>query len=226
MNDLIARGMGMAACKAGVACDAYRPSGPVDPLAPKNRFLRIQAAFNAEDPKFYRAAKYSEPVFYAVLDAAYTRHGDYLVECVSGRTWFIASQTPLLPVVVIQANRRVWLHRPTRPILPGVNFYSGVSQKMLTPLISNWPASMLAERGGGEQLGSRSELPGDTRSGGFTILLPAPHDFSCEKKASSSFPIVFRIDDLVRDDLERQYIVASAELSELGWRLSVREVAS
>ncbi len=226
LNDLIARGMGIAARKAGVVCDAYRPSGPVDPLSPKNRFLRVQVAFNAEDPKFDRSPRYGEPVFYAVLDAAYTRPGDYLVECESGRTWFIASQMPLLPVVVVQTNRCVWLHRPARPMLPGVNFYSGVNRKMLTRLVSNWPASVLTEKGSGERLGKLSKLPADTRSGSFTILLPEIHEFSSEKKASDSLGEVFRIDDLVYDDLDRQYIVASAELSQFGWRLFVREVAS
>ena len=226
LNDLIARGMGVAARKTGVVCDAYRPSGPIDPLAPENRFLRMHAAFNAEDPKFLRATKYGEPIFYAILDAAYTKPGDYLVERATGRTWFIASQLPLLPVVVVQTNRRVWLHRPARPILPGINFYSGVNREMLTPLVSNWPASVLAERGGSDRLGARSELPGDTRPGSFIILLPALNGLSREKAGPSDSHIILKTDDLVRDDLDRQFIVATAELSELGWRLFAREVTS
>jgi hypothetical protein len=213
LQDLIYRGMGRAALQTGQVYDAFRPNGNANPCAPSNRFLKLRAAFNATDPRFVRANTYGHPVWYGVFDSAYTQPGDYLVEQETGRTFFIASQPPLLPVVTVLAERLVSVLRPAGPAGFGVQAYGGVEIADATLLLGGWPASMIEGGNGG---GTRypGDLPADVRLTAFTLLLPALDG------------IVPRVEDLVSDDLGRNFVVSSAELSELGWRLVVRQVAS
>lgn len=218
LQDLISRGMGTAARQAGVPCDAYRPCGGLHPLAETNRFLRVSAAFNAADPAFREANAYGRPVWYGVFDSAYTRPGDYLVECAaSRRIWFIAAQPHLLPVVCVLTNRLASFARPAPPRLPGINSYGGVLRNELVPLMSHWPASVLA---GGTGEREPAELPSDVRLGGYSVLLPASVQNGADSEGRMG--ITLRADDLMTDDLGRTYVVSSAELSELGWRLLVK----
>ncbi|MBV9784785.1 MAG: hypothetical protein JO264_13330 [Acidisphaera sp.] len=211
LQDRIYRGLGTAARAIGVACDAFRPCGPNDPIAPANRFLRLNAAFNAQDPHFEKATPYGAAVWYGVFDAAYTRPGDYLVEQQSGAASFIAAQQRLLPVLCVRAPRIVSFERAAAPVLAGVNSYGGVTQATATPLLRHWPASMIAA-GGIER--SDALLPADTRLGSFTVLLPA-------------WPgVTLRPADLMTDDIGRTCVVSVAELTELGWRLTVRQAAT
>ena len=213
LQDLIYRGMGRAALKTGQLYNAFRPSGNTNPCAATNRYLQLRAAFNATDPRFVRANTYGHPVWYGVFDSAYTLPGDYLIEHDTGRTFFIASQPPLLPVVTVLAERIVSVLRPGGPTGFGVQAYGGVEIAAASLLLGNWPASMI-EGGNGGGARYAGDLPADVRLTAFTLLLP-------------TLPgIVPRVEDLVEDDLGRNFVVSSAELSELGWRLVVRQVAS
>ena len=217
LQDLISRGMGMAARQAGVVCDAYRPCDGFNPLAPTNRYLQLTAAFNAEDPGFRRANAYGRPVWYGVFDSAYTRPGDYLAERDGTRVWFIARQPWLLPVVCVLTNRVVSFARPAAPMLPGINSYGGVLRANLVPLLVDWPASLLA---GGTGEREPAELPSDVRLGGYSVLVPAGPRLTAACDGASQTTL--RADDLMTDDLGRNYVVSSAELSEMGWRLLVK----
>jgi hypothetical protein len=217
LQDLISRGMGTAARRAGVICDAYRPCDAANPLVPINRYLQLTAAFNAEDPGFRRANAYGRPVWYGVFDSAYTRPGDYLAERDGTRVWFIAAQPLLLPVVCVLTNRVVSFGRPAAPMLPGINSYGGVLRANLVPLLVDWPASVLA---GGTAEREPAELPSDVRLGGYSVLLPAgPRSTTGNDEVSLT---TLRADDLMADELGRNYVVSSAELSEMGWRLLVK----
>lgn len=213
LQDLISRGMGTAARQTGVVCNAYRASGSGNPLSAGNRFLQLTAAFNAQDPNFRRAQAYGAAVWYGVFDAAYTKSGDYLVELVSGTTWFVAQQPALLPVVCVRTNRSVSFSRAMAPVAPGVNGYGGVNRKLMQPLLTAWPASVLA---GGGSYPRLAELPDDApvREYDFSVLLP------------DSGGVTLRIDDMMADDVGRNFVVNAAEQSALGWRLSVKQVDS
>ncbi len=116
-------------------------------------------------------------------------------------------------MVTVLAERIVSVLRPAGPAGFGVQAYGGVEIAEATPLLSDWPASMIE---GGHGGGARyaGDLPADVRLAAFTLLLP-------------TLPgIVPRVEDLVTDDLGRNFVVSSAELSELGWRFVVRQVAS
>jgi len=208
--DLIRQGLGQAAAAVGDWCYAYRANGPNQPLAAGNCFMQIPATF-ANPSGFGVPVGYGEALWEGYFDAAYTLPGDYL--CGSDGMFFIAAQPRLGPVLCVKTNRVLNLSRPAGAQQGGVNGYVGVLQTSALPLLAGWPASVLAAGVGG-----RGALPGDAPgllggAGGWTVLMPAAG-------------VTLRPGDLVQDDLGRNGVVASAELTSLGWRLHVRQAAS
>jgi hypothetical protein len=207
--DLIRQGLGQAGRMVGDWCDVFRPSGPADPLDLGNRFLRLPAAFSSTHG-FAAPVGYGEALWLGYFDAAYARPGDYL----SGLdgVFFIASQPRLGPVLCVLTNRTLSLSRPAGPPFGGVNSYVGVQPVTSVPLLTNWPASVLAAPAGG-----RGALPSDAPglvggAGGWSALLP-------------SGGVLLRPGDIAQDDVGRTGVVSSAELTELGWRLHIRQAA-
>jgi hypothetical protein len=209
LQDRIYRGLNAAARTIGADTDAYRPSGVTEPLAPINRFLRLRAAFTAHDGRFAHPNAYGEALWYGIFDAAYTRPGDYLVQ---GRiAWFIAAQQRLLPVLCVQTNRVVSFSRPAAPSSTGANRYGGATTATNRRLLTAWPASVLGVSGRGHP---SADLPSDISAPYWTVLLPAISD------------LVLLPSDLMSDDLGRNAVVAAAELTDLGWRLSVKQATT
>ena len=210
IQDRIQWSMNVAARAAGASTDAYRPSGVSNPLDPTNRYLRLHALFTGMMGKFLRPDGFGAVGVHGIFDGAYTQVGDYLVQP-SGDTWFIASQEPLLPVLCIRATRVVSFARAIAPATTGVNGYGGVTATTTTPLLTNWPASVMGAAGGGSPA---AELPSDTSVPYWTVLLPA-------------FPgVVLLPADLMTDDLGRNAVVSAAELTGLGWRLTVKQATT
>jgi hypothetical protein len=209
LQDRIRWGLNVAARSIGLPTDAYRPSGPSEPLRPSNRFLRLHAAFCGVRGGFDRPIEYDRPLWSGIFDAAYTRVGDYLVQ--PKGTWFVAAQQPLLPVLCVRADRIVSFARAAAPTASGVNTYGGVTAATNTPLLTNWPASVRTASAAGP---SAAALPGDASVTYWTVLLPAHPE------------VVLRLADLMTDDLGRNSIVSGAELTDLGWRLSVKQAAT
>lgn len=209
LQDRVYRGLNAAARAVGADTDAYRPSGVADPLAAKNRFLRLRAAFTAHDGRFAHPNAYGEALSYGIFDAAYTRPGDYLVQ--AGGTWFIAAQQRLLPVLCVQTNRVVSFSRPASPPTTGANRYGGTTTVTNRLLATNWPASVLGISGRGRP---SADLPGDTSVSFWTVLLPMIAD------------VVLLPTDLMTDDLGRNAVIAAAELTELGWRVTVKQATT
>lgn len=209
VQDRIRWGMNVAARSAGARADAYRPSSANDPLSPCNRFLRLHALFSGMRGRFERPVPYGEALCHGIFDAAYTKVGDYLVQ--NDAAWFIASQEPLLPVLCVRANRVVSFWRAAGAAVTGVNTYGGITAAEKRPLLLHWPASVLGDAGAGQPAAA---LPGDSTVPYWTVLLPA-------------FPgIVLLPADLMRDDLGRAAVIAAAELSDLGWRITVRQATN
>jgi hypothetical protein len=206
LQDRVHRGLNAAARAIGADTDAYRPTGTADPLAATNRYLRLRAAFTARDGEFTRPNAYGDALWYGMFDAAYTRPGDYLVQ--GDMIWFIAAQYRLLPILCVQTNRFVSFWRAAGPSSTGVNDYGGVVAGANTALLTNWPASVLGIVGRGH---SSADLPSDSSIPYWTVLLPSPPGQA------------LRPSDLMTDDLGRSAVVAAAELSELGWRVTVKQ---
>ena len=209
LQDRIHWGMNVAARSIGAQADAYRPRGVSDPLATQNRFVRLYAAFTGLRGGFAHATPYGNALWYGIFDAAYTCPGDYLVR--DDGTWFIAAQQPLLPVLCVQTNRVVTFSRPAAQGAAGVNTYGGVTAENLEPLLERWPASVITASTAGRP---DAGLPGDASVACWTVLLPAV------------VGVTLRIADLMSDDIGRNAVVSSAELSDLGWRLIVRQATT
>jgi hypothetical protein len=207
-------GLNVAARQIGRDTDAYRPNGPEDPLSPANRYLRLRAAFSAPDGKFLRPNGYGVPVWYGAFDGAYTRPGDFLVQ--DADIWFIAAQQKLLPMLCVQTNRIVNFVRPSVPSMTGLNSYGGVSLETSTKLIRNYPASILGASGAGQP---SANLPTDTSVGTWTVLLPAP-------LGPNGTPVILQPADIMTDDLGRNAVISGAELTDLGWRLTVKQATT
>jgi len=209
LQDRISWGLNVAARSIGAPTDAYRPSSVLEPLRSTNRFLRLHAAFSNVHGGFERPNTYDHPLWNGILDSAYTRVGDYLVQ--KSGTWFIAAQQSLMPVLCVRADRIVSFTRPAAPTSSGVNTYGGVTTATNTPLLTNWPASVRAAALAGTP---SADLPGGSSVSHWTVLLPAQPG------------VVLLVSDLMIDDLGRNAVVSSAELTNLGWRLSVKQAAT
>ncbi len=171
--------------------------------------MRLRAAFVTRDGKFAHPNAYGDAIWYGVFDAAYTRPGDYLVQ--ADGVWFIASQKRLLPVLCVQTNRIVSFWRPAAPSSTGVNTYGGVIAETNTALLTKWPAAVLGVAGRGH---SSADLPGDSSIGYWTVLMPFVPGVTLLQS------------DLMTDDLGRNAVIAAAELSDLGWRVTVRQATT
>ena len=209
IEDRIRWGLNVAARATGTATSAFRPRGTDNPISARNRYLRLRAVFSGIDGKFARPNGYGNALWHGIFDAAYTRPGDYLAQ--HDMTFFIASQQTLLPVLCVRTNRTISFTRPAAQTSTGVNTYGGVTAANVTPLMTNWPASVLAAPREGRSL---ANLPSDTSVAYWTVLLP-----SCPG-------VILQTADLMSDDLGRNGIVASTELTELGWRLAVRQATT
>ena len=201
--DLIRQGLGLAARAAGDWCDVFRPQGANTPMAAGNRIVRLPALFTQS-----RAPGNGEPLWQGIFDAAYTQPGDYLRGAEG--VFFIAQQNRLAGPLCVKTNRVLRFQRPAGPQMAGMNRY--VSTHEVLELLQDWPASVLPAGGVG-----RGALPGDApglqSSPSWAVLLPV-------------LPVLLRPGDLARDDLGRAGVVASAALSDLGWRLHIKQAAS
>lgn len=205
-DDRVRRGLGVAARAMGLTTDVYRPSDNTAPLVAANRRVRLHAAFTGPDIRFEKPPQYEDALWYGLFDMAYTKPGDYLVQ--DGGTWFVASQPPLMPALCVKADRVLRVVRPGAPILAGVNAYSGIAPATTTPVLTDWPASV---RGAAAQRRHHVTLPADEGTPVWTVLLPVLVD------------AVLRPGDLLTDEIGRTAVVAAAEFSELGWRLTAHE---
>ena len=212
LQDRIDKGLGAAARHIGNEVDAYRPSSTIDPIAPENRYLRLHAAFNDENLSFRRPIPYGRATWSGIFDRAYTRPGDYLAG--PAGTFFIAAQQSLLPALCILTNRTVSIARPAAPSLAGVNDYGGLLATTATTILTAWPASILFAGAG-----SPGELPGDGGTPTWTVLLPViPPAVNTLTDIATA--------DLITDDKGMSYVVGSAELTSLGWRILAKQATN
>jgi hypothetical protein len=207
--DRLRWGRNIAARAVGTPTIAYRPSGAGDPLDSSNRYLRLPAAFTPIGSGYTRPNGYGSALWIGTYDASHTRPGDYLVQ--EAATWFIASQDHLLPNLCVEVNRTVSFRRSHAPSVTGANTYAGVTAATIISLTGGWPASVLGISSSGR---TSADLPMDQSTAYWTILLP-------------EIPTVrLQSSDLVVDDLGRTGIIVGAELSRLGWRLTIRETST
>ena len=202
LQDRLSRGMGAAARTLGLPHDLFRPGGATGPVAPERRVLRLWAAFDLGDPGYRRPRGY-ERALRGTFDADCTGVGDYLQG--ARGLLFIAMLPPLQRPLCVPTNDVVDVLRPLGPEGPGLNGYGGVREARLPTVLAGWPALVLSAGAG-----PGGAVPDDGGQGGWSMLLPVT-------------PVAIRGSDLSRNRQGRRFVVRSAELTDLGWRLSVRQ---
>lgn len=200
-------GYAKAAKRIGQNCSVYRAQSALStPIASGNLVTVLKASFNAEDMKYGKPNKYGKSTWYGLFDGGQTRVGDYLVG--PEGTFFVAAQQAILPILMVECNRTLNILRPQRESGVGALPYGGNTDATETPLMTGWPASVLQGTKGEK---TETMLPGDVRSPWWLVLMPA-------------YPgVVIRSDDILKDDLNRRYVVSSAELTDLGWRMTAMQ---
>jgi hypothetical protein len=198
-------GYSKAASRIGYMTDVYAPSTAANPLDQVNKVRSIFASFNAEDMKYSKPNKYGHPIWYGLFDGSQTQVGNYLNNNYDG-TFFIAAQQQALPILLVQCNTIVNVLRVTQQSAVGAIGYGGDTALNELPLMTQWPCSILKGSKGDKSLVG---LPGDTRDPWFEMLLPYFNG------------VTLRSSDIVTDDLARNYVISSAELTDLGWRCTI-----
>ena len=208
LQNRIYKGYGKAALRLGYMTDIYRPVNGTNPMQQGNKIASINASFNAEDMTYGKPNKYGKATWFGLFDGTQTQVGDYLDNSQDG-TFFVAAQQTALPILLVACNRTISIKRPQQQTGLGAVGYGGNVDATETALMTAWPASVLqgtkGEKGG-------IALPGDTRDPWWTILLP---HFA---------GVTLRSGDIITDDLSRRYVISSAELTDLGWRLTAAQV--
>jgi hypothetical protein len=206
INAKVWAGYAKAARVMGTPYQHYRPSSAASPLDPANRLPDLPVSLNADDPTYARPNVYGKATWYAVADGSQLQVGDYIVG-IEG-TLFVAAMQQLLPIFMVDCNRTINVLRVSMDSGVGQVGYGGDTASTEQPLMTGWPASVL-QGTKGEQ--NEVRLPGDVRTPWWAILMPA-------------WPgIVLRTSDIITDDLGRRYIVSSAELTDMGWRITAMQ---
>jgi hypothetical protein len=205
LQDRLYLGLGLSARHVGQSTDAFRPSGPFQPLAARNRFLRLPAVFTSSHGKYSQTNEFGNALWHGIFDASYTKAGDYLVT--AGVTYFVASQAPLLPILCARTNRIISITQPDVQANIAGNAYGGYTSGGSTMLMADWPASIL---GNGRTSHSTADLPTDQGTPYWNVLVPSPAG------------VVLAPGDIITDDLGRTAVISGSELTELGWRIIAR----
>jgi hypothetical protein len=209
LADRLAYGAGCVARRVGFLHDAYRPAGPVAPIDPALRFLRLAVAFVLPGGAVGAPSAFGVPYRQAWADWSYLAVGDYLVG--PEGTVFVASIEPPKPMLVVMTNAVVRLCRPAAPVLAGLNEYSAVLPATETVLFQGFPVSLLM---GGIEDRTRVGLADDTKLPGFTALLPAVGE------------VRPRVADILRADGGGSFVVTGAVLLGGVWRLALDQAVS
>jgi hypothetical protein len=174
------------------------------------QLFTLPVSLNAEDMKYSRPNKYGKATWYALFDGSQVNVGDYFVG--PEGTFFVAAMQALLPILVVQCNRTISLYKPQAQSGTGLVGYGGTTATgdSDTPptvrlLAQGLPCSILQGTKGEK---SEANLPGDTRSPWWQMLMP-------------DNGLTINIDDVVTDDLGRRYIVSSPEKTDLGHRITL-----
>jgi hypothetical protein len=219
MQELINKGYRISAEKIGLPFNHYRITTLTNPISDANLIGILNAAFSVNS-KFSIPREYAKSNFLSYIDGSLTQVGDYLVEVstsagnLAPRTYFIASQKPLTPMMAIECNETVTVKRPGGSQINttyGVVGYMGDIASEEVTEITNFPCSMLQGTKGEK---NDDGVPTDTRSPWFLVLLPPTPSY------------IIQTNDLVYDSEGRKYEVSSAESTSLGWRLSVASMGA
>lgn len=199
-------GYAKSAQRVAYAFTVYRPIAATNPIVSGNIVnSALNAAFTPQATgfNFQVTSGYIKPLFHGLFDATNVNVGDYLTDAGHG-TYFVIAKPDLAPILCVQCNNVVSVLRPGCHGGAGLQPYSGATQADEAPVMASWPASVIYEARGKN---SGAGLPMDEVNPYFMILLPALDG------------VDVRPSDIMTDAISRRYIIASSELSPLGWRI-------
>lgn len=140
--------------------------------------------------------------------------GDYLIPAVpidqDNSIYFVAAEQYLLPPLGVKCNRTIQIIRPTYQTGAGFQGYSEYLPSTSIVIASGMPASVLEQSQGKND----TKLPTDTKDPKWIVLFP------------DNGSIIVRVDDIIIDDLNQNYVVTDNELTELGWRVLAQQVVN
>lgn len=204
----LATGGARTAARIGAATDCFRPQALLDPFQFINLYQRIPVSFLPEHGHPDRAVPDTQPFWRGAFDTTATRPGDLLRRVGDHATWFIAAQQLGLPVLCIRCTRVIDITRPATASTAGLNAYGGTVVADDTMLAQAWPARFLTS---GSSTTADYGIAGELPTGSFLVLLPV------------SLQVGLQNGDILTDDLGRNTIIATAELTDQSWHLLVQQ---
>lgn len=207
LQTLIYRGYQKAALRIGTDFDVYRSTSAIDPLLSTNLITSLLASANISW-SYEKANRHGNAVWQLIADGRLLQCSDYLV---GESTFFIAGMQPLLPILAVKCNRTLTIKRPTQPTGIGAVGYGGYLDATAKVIMQNCPAALLES---GKSETNTVQLPTDAKVSWYRVLLPALAN------------VILKTGDIITDEASLQYMTNSAELTELGWRLSVNTLGA
>lgn len=245
---------GYAKCaeKIGSAFSLYRASSPINPIVQNNWLGTINCSSNVSWD-YMTTQKYGKAVWNLIIETRLhvpqisARVGDFLIPTpfsfadnsgfndtnrigfdVIGafssvdpaystgfigdkNVYFVAAEQYLLPIMGVQCNRTINVIRPTQTVGAGYQGYSGYTTETSLTIMTGMPASVLEEGNAGM---APSKLPQDTKEPRYIILIPNLGN------------VTVRVDDIIIDDLNQEYVITDNELTILGWRIIAEQVVN
>lgn len=199
-------GYGKAAKRIGYSAQQYRADSAFDPL--QTVVLQTLSASFTTNFTYSAPNKYGQATWLGVFDGRGFLPGDFLVSPEDG-TFFVAAMQTTLPIYCVQTNRTIKVLRTSQaPGGGGVQGYGGTTAANEVAIMSGWPASILQGTKGEK---SPVNLPADAKTPWYAILFPNFGD------------IVLRTSDIITDDIGRRYVISSAELTDMGWRITAMQ---
>ncbi|MDE2024858.1 MAG: hypothetical protein KGJ07_00015 [Patescibacteria group bacterium] len=125
--------------------------------------------------------------------------------------YFVAANEFLLPPLGVNCNRTIQVIRANQNVGAGYQGYAEYLTETSTVLISGMPASILEMGSGGEP---PTKLPTEEKTPRWIILIP---DLG---------GVIIRVDDIIIDDLNQEYVITDNEKTFLGWRLLADQVVN
>jgi hypothetical protein len=217
---------GYAKCATKIGSDFkhYRSSTPINPIALGNLLGTIKASTNVTWD-YMKSNRYGNSVFNIIIDAQYVtspqsaRVGDYIVgiadthgNILDKSTYFISALQYLLPPKAVQCNNTINIIRPTQNTGAGNVGYSGytINPFNSTTIMTAMPASVLIQG----RSDNDTKLPTDTNEPSWIVLIPNLGN------------VEIRIDDIIIDNSNQNYVITNNELTDFGWRLNAKQIVN
>jgi len=216
-------GYAKAATKLGADFNLYRSAVPTNPIADGNLIGALKASTNQEW-SYMRANKYNNAVWQILIDAQRknlplaAKVGDYIVGIPNTKgyiddnsTYFIIAEQFLMTILAVKCNATLNVIRPSQTTGAGYQGYVGYTTASSETIMTGMPASVLSQA---RSTNAPTKLPTDTTEPVWKVLMPNLGN------------VIIRVDDIMIDEFDQEYVVMDNEITELGWRITAKQVVN